>query len=305
MTFVPGSVPSLHGVPFAVEGDAAAVRLARQIVRDLGGEASPFPRSKKSAYHAWGGFTSPLLIALLVTGEKVARAAGLSAADARKKMLPIVRQTLANYAKLGPAGAFSGPIVRGDTAGGPQAREGIEENSRSERRVPGAGPSRIPLLAGAQPKRAGEALESHVNLSILSITRSIFRGASGCLVAIHHHGAEPNIAGGRFEARRHIVQKPPDHQFFLHADHAVIRASHADIGDVGGTVGQHALIGGRNVGVRADDRGDAAIEIPAQRDLLRRRFGMDIDEDHFRFDLFQQLVGDTKGIVVGAMNTRP
>ena len=29
-------------------------------------------------------------------------------------MLPIVRQTLANYAKLGPAGAFSGPIVRGD-----------------------------------------------------------------------------------------------------------------------------------------------------------------------------------------------
>jgi predicted short-subunit dehydrogenase-like oxidoreductase (DUF2520 family) len=30
-------------------------------------------------------------------------------------MLPIVQQTLANYAKLGPAGAFSGPIVRGDT----------------------------------------------------------------------------------------------------------------------------------------------------------------------------------------------
>jgi predicted short-subunit dehydrogenase-like oxidoreductase (DUF2520 family) len=27
-----------------------------------------------------------------------------------------VRQTLANYAKLGPAGAFTGPIVRGDTA---------------------------------------------------------------------------------------------------------------------------------------------------------------------------------------------
>jgi len=26
-----------------------------------------------------------------------------------------VQQTLANYAKLGPAGAFSGPIVRGDT----------------------------------------------------------------------------------------------------------------------------------------------------------------------------------------------
>ena len=29
-------------------------------------------------------------------------------------MLPILRQTLANYAALGPAKAFSGPIVRGD-----------------------------------------------------------------------------------------------------------------------------------------------------------------------------------------------
>jgi predicted short-subunit dehydrogenase-like oxidoreductase (DUF2520 family) len=30
-------------------------------------------------------------------------------------MLPIVRQTITNYEALGPAGAFSGPIVRGDT----------------------------------------------------------------------------------------------------------------------------------------------------------------------------------------------
>ena len=114
MTFVRLTAPSLEGTPFAIEGDPAALRLARKLVRDLGGEAFSVSKSKKSAYHAWGGFTSPLLIALLVTGEKVAHAAGLSAADARKKMLPIVRQTLANYAKLGPAGAFSGPLIRGD-----------------------------------------------------------------------------------------------------------------------------------------------------------------------------------------------
>ena len=29
-------------------------------------------------------------------------------------MLPIVSQTIANYETLGPAAAFSGPIVRGD-----------------------------------------------------------------------------------------------------------------------------------------------------------------------------------------------
>jgi predicted short-subunit dehydrogenase-like oxidoreductase (DUF2520 family) len=51
---------------------------------------------------------------MLVTAEQLARKAGLSAVEARKKMLPIVRQTIANYAALGGPGAFSGPIVRGD-----------------------------------------------------------------------------------------------------------------------------------------------------------------------------------------------
>ncbi len=114
MTFVPGSVPSLQGVPFALEGDPSALRVARRIVRDLGAEAFSISKNRKMAYHAWGAFASPLLIALLVTAEKVARSAGLSNNEARRKMLPIVRQTVANYAKLGPARAFSGPIVRGD-----------------------------------------------------------------------------------------------------------------------------------------------------------------------------------------------
>jgi len=114
MTFVRGSIPSLKGVAFALEGDAKAIRLARKITRDLGGDAFSISKTNKIAYHAWGGFSSPLLVAMLVTAERVANAAGLSAAQARKIMLPIVRQTLANYSALGPAGAFSGPIVRGD-----------------------------------------------------------------------------------------------------------------------------------------------------------------------------------------------
>jgi len=116
MTFVRGSIPSLKGVAFALEGDAKAIRLARKITRDLGGDAFPISKVDKIAYHAWGGFGSPLLVAMLVTAERVAKAAGLSAAQARKIMMPIVRQTLANYIALGPAAAFSGPIVRGDVS---------------------------------------------------------------------------------------------------------------------------------------------------------------------------------------------
>ncbi len=116
MTFVRGSVPSLKGVPFGIEGDAAAISIARRIVRDLGGEAFDLTKQDKVAYHAWGGFASPLLVALLVAAEHVAGIAGFSPGDARRKMLPIMRQTISNYAKLGPAGAFSGPLVRGDAA---------------------------------------------------------------------------------------------------------------------------------------------------------------------------------------------
>jgi predicted short-subunit dehydrogenase-like oxidoreductase (DUF2520 family) len=128
MTFVRGAVPSLQGVPFGVEGDVAAVRAARRIARDLGGAVFAVRKQNKVAYHAWGTFASPLLVAMLVTAERVAHAAGLSTAEARKSMMPIVRQTVANYAKLGPAGAFSGPMVRGDAAIVRKHLQALKEN---------------------------------------------------------------------------------------------------------------------------------------------------------------------------------
>ncbi len=114
MTFVRGSRPSLAGVSFAIEGDPVAVRAARRIVRDLGGEPYPISKKEKKAYHAWGTFASPLLTALLATTEEVAALAGVSKKAARQRMLPILLGTVKNYGKLGAAAGFSGPIVRGD-----------------------------------------------------------------------------------------------------------------------------------------------------------------------------------------------
>jgi predicted short-subunit dehydrogenase-like oxidoreductase (DUF2520 family) len=114
MTFVAKANPSLKGVPFAIEGDEAAKRVAGRIVRELGGQSFSLPPTRKAAYHAWATLTSPLLLAFLVTLEEAARAAGLTHADARRKSLPIILQTLANYSRLGPAQSFSGPLIRGD-----------------------------------------------------------------------------------------------------------------------------------------------------------------------------------------------
>jgi predicted short-subunit dehydrogenase-like oxidoreductase (DUF2520 family) len=114
MTFVAGSRPLLCDVPFAIEGDETAAKFARQIVRKLGGESFVLPASRKAIYHAWATMASPLLIAFLVTMEEAARAAGLGREEARRKSLPIIRQTLENYSRLGPAKSFSGPFIRGD-----------------------------------------------------------------------------------------------------------------------------------------------------------------------------------------------
>ena len=114
MTFVRGSRPSLVGVPFAIEGDPAAVRVARSVVENVGGHAYSIRQKDKAAYHAWGTFASPLFTALLAATEQVAVLAGVNRKAARRRMIPILLQTLANYATFGAAGGFSGPIVRGD-----------------------------------------------------------------------------------------------------------------------------------------------------------------------------------------------
>src|SRR5579864_3662079 len=114
MTFVRGSRPPLAGVPFALEGDAAAVRLARRVIADVGGHAYPIRKRAKAGYHAWGTFASPLFTALLATTEQVAELAGVKRKDAKRRMIPILLQTLANYAAFDSGDAFSGPIIRGD-----------------------------------------------------------------------------------------------------------------------------------------------------------------------------------------------
>ena len=99
-----------------MEGDAQAIPVARKIVGHLGGDAVRLRKQDKVVYHAFATMICPLLVALLATAEETAALAGIARTQARRRIVPIIRQTLANYTKLGPAGSFSGPIVRGDVA---------------------------------------------------------------------------------------------------------------------------------------------------------------------------------------------
>lgn len=131
MTFVPGSTPDMSKVPFAVEGDPQAVAVARQVAGQLGAEVFPIRRSAKVLYHALGSFSSPLVVATLVTAERVGQTAGLTLTQTRKIMAAILQQTLKNYLERGPAAAFSGPIKRGDL-------DTVRRHLRELKRVPAA-----------------------------------------------------------------------------------------------------------------------------------------------------------------------
>ncbi|MFZ0198152.1 MAG: Rossmann-like and DUF2520 domain-containing protein [Candidatus Sulfotelmatobacter sp.] len=159
MTFVRGSQPSLVGVPFAVEGDRKAVRVARRIVLDLNGHPCPIRKRNKAVYHAWGMFTSPLLVALLSATEQVAAAAGVPRKAAKHRMLPILRQTLANYESLGASEASSGPIVRGDV-------ETVKKHLTELRTIPAAREVYLALVRVALrdlPAKNREALTKILN----------------------------------------------------------------------------------------------------------------------------------------------
>ena len=142
MTFARGSVPELGGVSFAIEGHTHATRTAKRIIHDLGGEFFLLRKQHKPAYHAFATMICPLLVSLLAASEKAAALAKISGREARRRMTPIITQTLANCAKLGPPAAFSGPVVRGDV-------ETIRRHLRALNKAPAARLAYAALAAAA------------------------------------------------------------------------------------------------------------------------------------------------------------
>jgi predicted short-subunit dehydrogenase-like oxidoreductase (DUF2520 family) len=116
--------------------------MARRIIRDLRGQAYSIRKADKPAYHAWATFASPLLTALLATTERVAALAGVKGREVKRRILPILQQTLANYAALDAAGSFSGPIVRGDV-------ETVKQHLRVLHGVPAAREVYVELACAA------------------------------------------------------------------------------------------------------------------------------------------------------------
>jgi predicted short-subunit dehydrogenase-like oxidoreductase (DUF2520 family) len=115
-TFSGRGAPNLKGVVFAVEGDARALRTAAQIARQLGGIPVKIDGSGKAAYHAAGALAAGHALALIEGAVRILIAQGFSRRRALATLLPLTRQMLENFERLGPRAAWTGPIARGDFA---------------------------------------------------------------------------------------------------------------------------------------------------------------------------------------------
>lgn len=116
----------LRGAGAAVAGSSArALALARALAVALGMRPVEVAPGDRAAYHAAASIASNFLITLEAAAERLAASAGVE----RELLVPLVRQTVSNWAALGAARALTGPLARGDEATVAAQREAVHERA--------------------------------------------------------------------------------------------------------------------------------------------------------------------------------
>ena len=113
-TFNGVTVPPLEGKIFAIEGDPMAVRTARKIARALGAAPKPIEPRNKPLYHAAGALAAGHALVVVEAAVQLLMSLGTKRSEAIRALLPMTRQVLQNYERLGPRAAWTGPLARGD-----------------------------------------------------------------------------------------------------------------------------------------------------------------------------------------------
>lgn len=113
-TFNGRTVPSFAGCTCAIEGAPVALRMARRISRELGGVPVVLPSRRKAAYHVAAALAAGHVLAVMEAAVRILVKAGFPRQRAIRALLPLTRQTLANYERVGAGAAWTGPLSRGD-----------------------------------------------------------------------------------------------------------------------------------------------------------------------------------------------
>lgn len=110
---VTGPDTSFAGAHAAIAGTTGrALAAARKLAELLGLETFHIDDEDRAAYHAAASVSSNYLLALERFAETLAASAGVP----REALVPLVRETVENWAAHGAAAALTGPVARGDEA---------------------------------------------------------------------------------------------------------------------------------------------------------------------------------------------
>src|SRR3954452_10700659 len=151
---VAGPETRFDGCGCAIAGSTPeALELARGLALAARMEPFEIDDSARAAYHASASIASNFVVTLEWMAERVAAAAGISPKDARRMLAPLGRQTVGNWALVGPEDALTGPIARGDELTVVRQRNAVAE----------AAPDLLPAfdtLVAATRSVAGRAAEA-------------------------------------------------------------------------------------------------------------------------------------------------
>jgi predicted short-subunit dehydrogenase-like oxidoreductase (DUF2520 family) len=99
---------------FAIEGDSAAVAVARLIANDLGGKSFSPATNQKALYHAAAVTACGHLVALISAAVEMLTDCGLEPKTAQEILLPLIKSTVSNLETQTPAEALTGTFARAD-----------------------------------------------------------------------------------------------------------------------------------------------------------------------------------------------
>ncbi len=112
----PEKLGALTGTYCALEGHSEAVAVLKDALEKIGARPLEIATKDKIIYHAAAVFASNYMTTLAEAALQCLDRAGIGRETGLKILMPIMKNTLANIEKHGPARALTGPIARGDMA---------------------------------------------------------------------------------------------------------------------------------------------------------------------------------------------
>ena len=130
-SFHPLMTVTADGATFAGAGAAIsgttvrAKSFAAGLASALNMSAVELDDRDRAAYHAAASIASNFLVTVEAAAERLAATAGVE----RELLVPLVRATVENWARLGPQRALTGPVARGDEATVARQRAAVAERT--------------------------------------------------------------------------------------------------------------------------------------------------------------------------------